>query len=224
MCLAAQGHFDDALSCVALVHARDPNNFDAHRTRGVCLLRTDHAAEALEAFDFALKGHPRDVRLLAGKGAALVALGRNGDALRAFTEATEAEPEDGDAWRGKGFVHLKLEAFSDAALALSRATAVRPGDKSVWYMRGFAEEGSGDYEAAGEAGERTGEERVHLSRIDSFAEAVVRYEKQMGRPATREEVFKFCSVPLEDLDEVLRYVNEPATLAPDRLAPHPPPR
>jgi len=48
---------------------------------------------------------------------------------------------------------------------------------------------------------------------------VVEYERHMGRPATREEIFKYCSVPLENLDEVIRYVNEPAPLAPDRITP-----
>src|SRR6266571_3402237 len=46
-----------------------------------------------------------------------------------------------------------------------------------------------------------------------------RRSRASRRPATRDEIFKYCSVPLELLDEVIRYVNEPAPLAPDRIEP-----
>ena len=45
-----------------------------------------------------------------------------------------------------------------------------------------------------------------------------RFEQQMRRPATREEIFKYCSVPLDHLDEVIRYVNEPAPLSPENIS------
>src|SRR6266571_1129531 len=46
-----------------------------------------------------------------------------------------------------------------------------------------------------------------------------RRSRASRRPATRDEIFKYCSVPLELLDEVIRYINEPAPLAPDRIEP-----
>src|SRR5216117_1245078 len=72
------------------------------------------------------------------------------------------------------------------------------------------------FEAA-QNGRATAEERFHVSKIENFAEAVVRFEKHLSRPATRDEVFRYCSVPLESLDEGIKYVNEPAPLAPDRI-------
>src|SRR5216117_3809751 len=72
------------------------------------------------------------------------------------------------------------------------------------------------FEAA-QNGRATAEERFHVSKIENFAEAVVRFEKHLSRPATRDEVFRYCSVPLESLDEVIKYVNEPVPLAPDRV-------
>src|SRR5206468_4375183 len=72
------------------------------------------------------------------------------------------------------------------------------------------------FEAA-QNGRTNAEERFHVSKIENFAEAVVRFEKHLSRPATRDEVFRYCSVPLESLDEVIKYVNEPVPLAPDRV-------
>src|SRR2546422_77434 len=37
------------------------------------------------------------------------------------------------------------------------------------------------------------------------------------RKIARDAVFRYCSVPLESLDEVIKYVNEPVPLAPDRV-------
>src|SRR5439155_7342307 len=72
------------------------------------------------------------------------------------------------------------------------------------------------YEPA-QSGKKTAAERIHVAKIEGFAEAVVRFEKHLARPATRDEVFRYCSVPLEQLDEVIAYVNEPAPLAPARI-------
>ncbi len=209
-------------------------------------MRTQRASEAIPCFDFALKATPKDAAVLTWKGEAYQALEKPTEALAAFEEAIEADPARGDAWRGKGLVHVKLEKFPQAAEALARATEARKDDKALWTMRGFAEERAGQYdllallhlrrfedalkcfdaalaldpgyEPAAD-GKRRAEERVHAVQIEGFAEAVVRFEKHLTRPATRDEIFKYCSVPLETLDEVIRYVNEPATLAPDRVEP-----
>src|SRR5439155_693394 len=156
-----QGHYDDALALLTVVIQKDPNHYAAHRTKGLCLLRTDHAADAISALEFSLKANPRDAAVLTWIGEAYAALGKSDEALRAFEAAVEASPSFGDAWRAKGLLHMKLEQFP--------------------------------------------------------ADAVVRFEKHLTRPATRDEIFRYCSVPLDTLDEVVKYVNEPAPLAPDRI-------
>src|SRR5439155_26240290 len=45
-CLAYESHFDDALFLLAVGFQKDPNDYAPHRTRGRCLLRTGHAADA----------------------------------------------------------------------------------------------------------------------------------------------------------------------------------
>src|SRR5207249_4158301 len=126
----------------------DPNHYDAYRTKGVCLLRSGHAEDALPCFDFVLKVSPKDARVLTWKGEANEALGRNAEAFAAFDAAIESDPEFGEAWRSKGLLHVKVEQFPAAADALAHATVARPADKALWYMRGFSEERAGEFDAA----------------------------------------------------------------------------
>ncbi len=262
-----QGHYDDALSLLTVVLQKDPNHYAAHRTKGLCLLRTDHAADAISSLEFSLKANPRDAAVLTWTGEAYAALGKSDEALRAFDAAVETSPSFGDAWRAKGLLHMKLEQFRAAADALAQATEALPDDKGLWYIRATAEDRAGRFDFAvtsydgalrldardkaswtgkalslmrlkrfddalksfdaalaldpafepAQAGRATAEERLHIAKIEAFAEAVVRFEKHLSRPATRDEIFRYCSVPLETLDEVVKYVNEPAPLAPDRI-------
>jgi len=47
----------------------------------------------------------------------------------------------------------------------------------------------------------------------------VQYERAVHRPASKEEIFKQCQVPLNLLDPVVEFVNEPASVAIDSLSP-----
>src|SRR2546425_8604569 len=104
MFLASEGHFDDALSVLSVVLQKDPNHYDAFRTKGFCLLRTSRAAEALPCLEFALKPTPNDARLLTWKGEALEALGKPADAIGAVEAAIEADPRHGHGSRRQGLL------------------------------------------------------------------------------------------------------------------------
>jgi len=125
--------------------------------------------------------------------------GQYGNAVQAYDQAIRLDARDKAYWNSKGIALLHLKRPEEALRCFEAALGLDPG-----------------YEAAQE-GKRTAEERVRLGQIETFAESVVRYERQTERPATREEVFRYCSVPSEALDDVIRYVNEPVPLAPDRL-------
>src|SRR5437867_4819009 len=120
-------------------------------------------------------------------------------AVGSYDEALRLDARDKVTWNSKGLALVHLKRFDEALRAFDAALALDPA-----------------YEPA-QSGKKTAEERIHIAKIEGFAEAVVRFEKHLARPATRDEVFRYCSVPLEDLDEVIAYVNEPAPLAPDRI-------
>src|SRR5947207_13986900 len=100
--LVNQGQYDVALSLLTVVLQKDPNHYAAHRTKGLCLLRTDHAADAIASLEFSLKANPRDAGVLTWTGEAYAALGKSDEALRAFEAAVEAWPSVGHAWPAKG--------------------------------------------------------------------------------------------------------------------------
>src|SRR5438445_3977749 len=120
-------------------------------------------------------------------------------AVGSYDEALRLDARDKVTWNSKGLALVHLERVDEALRAFDAALALDPA-----------------YEPA-QSGKKTAEEGIHIAKIEGFAEAVVRFEKHLARPATRDEVFRYCSVPLEDLDEVIAYVNEPAPLAPDRI-------
>src|SRR5213080_2499726 len=120
-------------------------------------------------------------------------------AVGSYDEALRLDARDKVTWNSKGLALVHLKRFDEALRAFDAALALDPS-----------------YEPA-QSGKKTAEDRIHITKIEGFAEAVVRFEKHLSRPATRDEVFRYCSVPLEDLDEVIKYVNEPVPLAPDRV-------
>src|SRR3989441_4730261 len=120
-------------------------------------------------------------------------------AVGSYDEALRLDARDKVTWNSKGLALVHLKRFDEALRAFDAALALDPS-----------------YEPA-QSGKMAEEYRIHNAKIEGFAEAVVRFEKHLARPATRDEVFRYCSVPLEDLDEVIAYVNEPAPLAPDRI-------
>jgi tetratricopeptide (TPR) repeat protein len=104
-------------------------------------------------------------------------------------------------WNSRALALMHLKRFDESLKAFDAALALDPA-----------------YEPAIE-GRKTAEMRQHVAAIEAHAERVVRFEQQMRRPASREEIFKYCSVPLDNLDEVIKYVNEPAPLAPGNISP-----
>src|SRR5207244_8176980 len=147
----------------------------------------------------ATAARPRDKSLWVMRGLAEERTGAYDHAVQCYDEALPLDDLDTATWNSKAVPFLQLRRFDDALKRLDAALALDPA-----------------YEPA-QSGRKTAEDRIHVARIEGFAEAVVRFEKHLGRPATRDEVFKYSSVPLELLDEVIAYVNEPAPMAPDRI-------
>jgi hypothetical protein len=123
------------------------------------------------------------------------------EAVVSYDEALKLDARDKAYWNAKALALVHLKKFDDAIKAFDAALALDPG-----------------YEAAGE-GRKIAEEKKHASEIEAHAARVVQFERHMRRPATREEIFKYCSVPLEVLDEVIAYVNTPSFPALDKLSP-----
>ncbi len=63
------------------------------------------------------------------------------------------------------------------------------------------------------------EDKAAMARVEAFARSVVQYERTLRRPASKEEIFKECKVPLEVLDAVVSFVNTPLPVQIEALLP-----
>ncbi len=162
-------------------------------------LKLEHFNAAAESLGRAADLLSADKGLWYVRGVAEERAGLLEAAVESFDRTLRLDARDPSLWAAKGSALLRLKRFEDAMKSFDAALALDP-----------------NLEAA-VAGRRGAEERIHITTIERFAEAVVRFEKHLHRPATRDEIFRYCSVPLETLDEVIRYVNQPAPLAPDGI-------
>jgi len=190
---------EEALRSFGAAAESDPTYGDAWRGKGLLDLKLGRFVEAADALGHATEARLEDKSLWYIRAVAEERAGQLDPAVESYDRALRLDARDPATWASKGLALLRLKRFDDALKSFDAALALDPAS-----------------EAAG-TGKRHAEERIHIATIEGFAEAVVRFEKHLDRPATRDEVFRYCSVPLEHLDEVVKYVNEPAPLAPDRI-------
>ncbi|OLE63577.1 MAG: hypothetical protein AUI36_09810, partial [Cyanobacteria bacterium 13_1_40CM_2_61_4] len=233
MCLLRTGHAADALPCFDFVLKASPKDARVLTWKGEANEALGRNAEAFAAFDSAIESNPDFGEAWRDKGLLHVKSEQFPAAADALAHATVARPTDKALWYMRGFSEERAGEFDAAVQSYDEALRLDARDKVTWNSKGLAlvhlkrfDDALRSFDAAlaldpgyepAQSGKKIAEDRVHVAKIEGFAEAVVRFEKHLSRPATRDEVFRYCSVPLEQLDEVIAYVNEPAPLAPDRI-------
>jgi tetratricopeptide (TPR) repeat protein len=123
------------------------------------------------------------------------------NAVAAYDQAVGLDARNPAAWNARGLALLHLRRFDEARKSLDLALSIDPA-----------------YEPAIEA-KRLCDDREAAAKVEAFARAVVQYERAVHRPASKEEIFKQCQVPLQLLDPVVEFVNEPAAVAIETLPP-----
>ncbi len=170
---------DDALRDLALVidggakvNASPKERAQAFAQRGWIMIAKDHAGEARQAFEEALKIDQRNVLALMGQGELLFADGRNTEAATRFDEAFVKDPTNNDALIGSARTKIALERYADAKAQLTAGLTAFPKDMRVPLWLAFAEEKSGN---------RTIAERLYKQAIDladpKHPDAIVGYGK-----------------------------------------------
>ena len=122
-------------------------------------------------------------------------------AAAAYDAALALDTRSPALWNAKGLSLVHLRRFDEAGKCFDLALSIDP-----------------NYAAAVDA-KKLCEERAATATVEAFARAVVQYELAVQRPASKEEIFKECGVPLQLLDNVVSYVNEPAAIAVESLPP-----
>lgn len=83
-------------------------------------------AEAVESFDRALEGEPRNAVILYRKSVALTGLGRCEDAIACLKKALEVNPSFSDAWHAMSANYARLNRPDEALKCLDRVVAIDP--------------------------------------------------------------------------------------------------
>jgi tetratricopeptide (TPR) repeat protein len=86
-----------------------PENIDAWREKGFCLIKIGKYEEALEAYEKALQIDPNNVDALNGKGDSLIRLERYEEALEAYEKALQIDPNNVYALKGMRNTFHKLK-------------------------------------------------------------------------------------------------------------------
>ncbi|MBK6007916.1 tetratricopeptide repeat protein [Ramlibacter ginsenosidimutans] len=103
-----------------------PQSADAQNTLGSVLSAQGRHAEALEAFQAALRVNPAHVEALVNAGTALHTLGRHAEALPLLERAAAAQPGFAHAHLNLGLVQHALQRYEEAAASVGRALAIDP--------------------------------------------------------------------------------------------------
>ncbi|MFQ5908912.1 MAG: tetratricopeptide repeat protein [Thermoplasmata archaeon] len=154
----------------------------------------DNGEGAIACYDRALATDGRNLELWKGRGRLYAQQRRWPEALESYQGAQEVAPEDEEVLCGLGRAYLEVDLFDEGREAYGRALAVNPAS-------GTATQGRDEVES-----------RRHARRVEGFALRILQFELTHGRPATKEEAFRYCDVPMELLPDALGYVNEPSPL------------
>jgi tetratricopeptide (TPR) repeat protein len=104
-----------------------PNDIGSRNALGLCLMRLDQPAEALEQFKALVELDPALPFGHANRGNALLALGTIAEAEASYRRALEIEPHQGMALSGLAHIASSRGAYREARIAAEQALAIMPG-------------------------------------------------------------------------------------------------
>ncbi len=112
---------------------------DEWYNEGLALYLSGNYAEAIKAYDEALKINPQYAEAWTFKGIVLSELGRNDEANKAFDEALKINPRIAEAWFNKGIALKKLGINDEANKAFDEASKLEksPGFEIIFAIAGL---------------------------------------------------------------------------------------
>lgn len=100
------------ISSISLAYAI--SNAEMWNNKGVALEKAGKYAEAIKAYDQAIKLNPKYIEAWNNKGVALFNLGRYEVSIRVYEQAIKLDPNDADVWYNKGVALEKLGKYEEA--------------------------------------------------------------------------------------------------------------
>ncbi|HEY6542679.1 MAG TPA: serine/threonine-protein kinase [Ktedonobacteraceae bacterium] len=99
---------------------------------GDALLKQQQYAQALQAYEDALRMDGRNFHAWNGKGTALYSQGNYRKAYEAYQKATEIEPDNPVVWVSTGLALNRLQRYSQALVHFERALSLDPTYVAAW--------------------------------------------------------------------------------------------
>ncbi|HLI07714.1 MAG TPA: serine/threonine-protein kinase [Ktedonobacteraceae bacterium] len=96
------------------------------------LLRQQQYAQALQAYEEALRMDPRNFHAWNGKGTALYSQGNYKKAFEAYQRATEIDPDNPVVWVSAGLSLNRLQRYQQAIVHFDRAISLDPHYVPAW--------------------------------------------------------------------------------------------
>jgi tetratricopeptide (TPR) repeat protein len=148
------GELDAAASALAKALQFEPHA-SWHRSHGDVLVAAGHFADALAAYDDALKLDARDAEAASGRGLALHGLGRKGEAIEAHTNAIAMRSRFARAYNNRGTAKADARDLDGAEEDFRKAVEIHPGYVEAYFnlgnvlvMRGVFDEAIVEYDTA----------------------------------------------------------------------------
>ena len=117
----------------ALAHDPDPSVWEAI---GVAANVSRDFGAAVEAFEKAIDGSPRDYQLWNKLGATLANSNQSAKALQAYQKAIALRPRYARAWLNMAISHSNLQDYDEAARCYLQTLSLNPGAIHCWsYLR-----------------------------------------------------------------------------------------
>ena len=116
--------YEDALTLIAEVLAREPDHEGALYMKGVVLGHAGRFEEAIATYQDLVTRLPDRARLWASYGRSLKTVGRSQEGIDAFRKAAEIDPSLGEAWWSLS--DLKTVRFDDTDIAKMEAGLRQP--------------------------------------------------------------------------------------------------
>ncbi len=192
--LEALNRWDEAVEALQRAAHLSPPSKDVWTRCSSLYLKLGQPEAALAAYDKAIELDPGSVGLWKGRGQLCETLLRWEDAVHSYSVALDISSRDESLLCALGRSYLQIGLYERARDAYARALAFNPTLEEAL------------------VGRKQVEHKRREKNVKAHAWNVLEFEAVNARRATKEEAFKYCSVPVEYLDEVVKYINEPPSV------------
>jgi len=142
------GRNEDALNDLVLARSRNPDDGFSAALQGTALLRLDRYAEAVAAYDTALRNEPDYVAAWIGRSHAFLELDLIDDAINDAQEALGLAPRDPSALNGLCWALVQAQRAEEGLSICREASHSAPDNGSITHSLAAALEQVGELEEA----------------------------------------------------------------------------